>query len=107
MVKKIDGLVDKNSGQQLKSFVVLLTDDPDEAEEKLVAFGKKNGISNVPLTFYEGLAGPPNYKIGKDAAVTVMLWRNLRVEANHAFAADGLNDKTAEKVIASVGKILN
>ena len=107
LVKKVDGLVEKNSGQQLKSFVVLLTDDPDEAEEQLVAFAKKNGISNVPMTFYEGLAGPPNYKIGKDAAVTVLLWKNLTVKVNNAFASGGLNEKASQKVLASVDKILD
>jgi|TARA_B100000809_G_scaffold253959_1_gene290598 hypothetical protein len=107
LVKKVDSLVEKNAGKQMKSFVVLLTDDPDGAEKELQAFAKKHGISNVPLTFYEGIAGPPNYKIAKDADVTVMLWRNLRVSANHSYAKGALNSKTAQKVLDSTSKILN
>ncbi len=91
----------------MKSFVVLLTDDPDGAEKELQAFAKKHGISNVPLTFYEGIAGPPNYKIAKDADVTVMLWRGLRVSVNHSYAQGALNTKTAQKVLDSTSKILN
>jgi hypothetical protein len=107
LVKKIDALVEKNKGQQMKSFVVLLTDDPDGAEKELQAFAKKHGISNIPLTFFEGVTGPPKYKIAKDAAVTVMLWRNLKVEANHSYAKGALNTKTAQKVVDSTSKILN
>jgi hypothetical protein len=107
LVKKIDALVEKNKGQQMKSFVVLLTDDPDGAEKELQAFAKKHGISNVPLTFFEGVTGPPKYNIAKDAAVTVMLWRNLKVEANHSYAKGALNTKTAQKVVDSTSKILN
>ena len=107
LVKKIDALVEKNKGQQMKSFVVLLTDDPDGAEKELQAFAKKHGISNIPLTFYEGVAGPPNYKIAKDAEVTVMLWRNLKVAANHSYAKGDLTSKTSQKVVDSTSKILN
>ena len=107
LVKKIDALVEKNKGQQMKSFVVLLTDDPDSAEKELQAFAKKHGISNVPLTFFEGVTGPPKYNIAKDAAVTVMLWRNLKVEANHSYAKGALNTKAAQKVVDSTSKILN
>jgi len=107
LVKKIDALVEKNKGQQMKSFVVLLTDDPDGAEKELQAFAKKHGISNIPLTFFEGVAGPPNYKISKDAEVTVMLWRNLKVAANHSYAKGALTSKTSQKVVDSTSKILN
>ena len=107
LVKKIDSLVEKNKGKQMRSFVVLLTDDPASAEKELQAFAKKHGISNVPLTFFEGVTGPPKYKIAKDAAVTVMLWRNLKVAANHSYAKGALNTKTAQKVLDSTSKILN
>ena len=107
LVKKVDSLVEKNKGKQMRSFVVLLTDDPDGAEKELQAFAKKHGISNIPLTFFEGVTGPPNYKIAKDADVTVMLWRGRVVSTNHSFAKGGLTTKTAQKILDSTSKILN
>ena len=67
LVKQIDAQVAKNSSKRMKGFVVLLTDDPDAAEGELKAFAKKHEIKNVPLTIFDGTAGPPNYRIAKDA----------------------------------------
>ena len=47
----------------MRAFVVLLTDDPDAAEEKLKELAEKHGIENTPLTIFDGEAGPPKYKI--------------------------------------------
>ena len=108
LVKKIDALVEKNSGKQMRSFVVLLTDDPDAAEKQLKDFAKKHGISKgVPLIFFDGIAGPPKYKITKDAALTIMLWRNQNVVSNHAYGKGAFNGKAAQVVVDATSKILN
>ncbi|HJN08107.1 MAG TPA: hypothetical protein QF564_05400 [Pirellulaceae bacterium] len=107
LVKQIDAQVAKNSSQNMKGFVVLLTDDPDAAEEQLVAFAKKHDIKQVPLTIFDGIAGPSNYNIAKDAEVTVNMWVKLKSKANHAFAKGELNKKQIAKVVADSSKILN
>ena len=91
----------------MKGFVVLLTDDPDEAEGEVKAFAAKHGIKNVPLTIFDGTAGPPNYRIAKDAEVTVNMWVGLKSKANHAFAKGKLNKAEIAKVVADSSKILN
>ena len=105
LVKQIDEKI--NADKKLKSFVVLLTDDPDAAETEVKAFAKKHGIKNVPLTIFDGTAGPSNYHIAKDAEVTVNMWVGLKSKANHAFAKGELNKDTIAKVIADSSKILN
>lgn len=107
LVKQIDDQVAQNADKRMKGFVVLLTDDPDVAEDELKAFAKKNGIKNVPLTIFDGTAGPSNYHIAKDAEVTVNMWVGLKSKANHAFAKDQLNKAGIAKVIADTSKILN
>jgi hypothetical protein len=107
LVKQIDAQVAKNSSQKMKGFVVLLTDDPDAAEADVKAFAAKHGIKNVPLTIFDGTAGPPNYKIAKDAEVTVNMWVGLKSKANHAFAKGKMNKEAIAKVVADSSKILN
>jgi hypothetical protein len=107
LVKEVDSFVGKNKSQQASAFVVLLTSDPDASEAKLKEFAKKHNIKNVPLTLFDGESGPPSYKIAKDAEVTVLLWKEREVKANHAFAKGELEKSDVEKVMADTAKILN
>lgn len=106
LVKKIDETVGKNGDKQMAAFVVLLSEDPDAAAPQLESLAKKQGIKNVPLTIFDGEAGPGNYKIAKEADVTVLLWSKQQVKANHAFKAGELNDKAIETVVSDTGLIL-
>lgn len=107
LVKNIDKQVGENKDKRMAGFLVYLTDDPDAAEKELKAFAKKNNIKNVPLTVFDGLAGPPSYKISKDADVTVMMWQRTRVKVNHAFESGKLNKKAVKTVASDTSKILN
>ena len=91
----------------MAAFVVLLTEDPDAAESELKAFAAEHGIKNVPLTIYDGSAGPQNYKIANDAEVTVNLWLGLTAKANHAYAKGKLDKDAIAAILADVPKILN
>jgi hypothetical protein len=106
LVRKIDEQVGEHKDEQLSSFIVLLTDDPDTVESKLKELAEKHKIDDVPLTVFDGEAGPPSYKISKDADVTVLLWRRTEVKVNHAFAKGELDEKAVDKVVADVAKIL-
>ena len=106
LVKGIDSFVDSNKSHQAAAFVVLLSNDPEADEAKLKEFAKKHGIKHVPLTLFDGEAGPPDYKVAKDADVTVMLWKQRNVKANHTFAKGALNEPAVKKVLADTPKIL-
>ena len=106
LVRSVDKKIDENKAEKLVGFVVLLTDDPDQAETDLKAFAAKHKIKNVPLTYFDGVAGPAKYKIAKEAEVTVNLWLEKSSKANHAFAKDELTGKNAPKVVADIAKIL-
>ena len=90
----------------MAAFAVILTDDPDKVESKLEALAKEKGIKNTPLTVMENPAGPPSYKIAKEAEVTVMLWVGQKVVANHAFAKGKLNQAAIDKIVEDTAKIL-
>lgn len=106
LVKQIDEQVSSNKEKELAAFVVLLSDDPDAAARKLEEIAKKENIKNVPLTVFDGAAGPSSYKLAKDAAVTVIVWKGLEVQANHAFKKGELKPEGVKAVVASTKKIL-
>jgi hypothetical protein len=106
LVKEIDAAVKANQDKKMASFTVVLTDDADKTEEQLKALAKEAKIEKVPLTLMEGAAGPPKYKIAKDAEVTVLLWRGQKVKANHAFGKGQLNKQKIKEIVADTSKIL-
>ena len=99
LVKQLDALVDPANEKGKHAFVVLLTDDADAAEEQLTAVAEKNEIKNIPLTVFDGIAGPSKYKIAEDADVTIMMWKGLKVETNYAFGKDGLTAEAVKKIV--------
>ena len=107
LVKEIDAAVKANQDKKMASFTVVLTDDADKTEEQLKALAKDSKIEKCPLTLMEGAAGPPAYKIAKDAEVTVLLWRGQNVKANHAFGKGQLNKEGIKKILADTSKILD
>ncbi len=106
LVKQLDDVVGKNADKKMAGFLVLLTDDPDADEAKLTALAKKHGIKNIPLTIFDGVAGPGKYKVSKDADVTVMMWLGTKVQANRAFGKGGVKRADIPKIVADTSKIL-
>jgi len=106
LVKKIDKVVGKNKEKKMAAFLVLLSEDPDADAEKLKEFAKKHKLKNTPVTIFDGVAGPPRYKISKDADVTVMMWVGQKVRVNHAFENGKLDKSSIKKVLADTSKIL-
>ncbi len=107
LVKQIDAQVGQNKDQKMAAFVVLISDDPDKAEPQLEEVAKDAKIKNTPLTIVEGETGPPNYKLSKDAEVTVMMWVDSQVKVNEAFAKGKLDKKAVDKLVAETKKILD
>ena len=107
LVKDLDKMVEsaaKRSGNK-RAFLVYITDDADAAEKELAAFAKKHGIKNIPLTIFDRVTGPRNYKIAKNAETTVMMWKGLKVSANQAF--DKLDKDGVAKVLKAAKSHLN
>lgn len=106
LVKQIDKVVADNSDKKMAAFVVHLTDDPDASEETLKSLADKNGIKETPLTNFDGLAGPPAYKIAEEADVTVMMWVGGKVKVNYALRKGELTAEKVKAIVADTAKIL-
>ena len=78
-----------------------------ELEKKLQELAKKQKIKHTPLMVYEGIAGPPNFKLAKKADVTIMMWvgKQKRIKVNHALTSKDIKAAT-EEVVRSTKKIL-
>jgi hypothetical protein len=103
LVKSLDSEITKD--KSLKSFVVLL-DDEDETAKQLKALAKQAGIANVPLTMSVNPGGPPQYKVHKDADITVLMWQGSQVKVNHAFKKGDMTGADVKAVLADLPKIL-
>ena len=64
-------------------------------------------IKNTPLTTFDGLAGPSEYKISKDADITVMMWVDSKVKVNEALKAKDLTDAKISSLTEKTKLILN
>jgi len=104
LLKEIDGQIAKN--KSMKAYFVLLSDDLKKSEATLVELAKKNEIKNVPLTVFEGAAGPEEYELSEKADVTVLMWVNDDVKVNHAYAKGKLDKDAIKAVAGDTKKIL-
>ena len=104
LIKKIDAATAKNSGINMGSFVVYLSDSEKLAKD-LKTMATKENITKTVLSI-DNPAGPEKYNVAKDANVTVVLYVKSNVAANYAFRnASDLSDKMIDQIVADVSKI--
>ncbi len=107
LIKQVDQKVAANENLKMAAFVVHLTDDTEVSADQLKKVATENqGLKNIPLTNYEGAAGPSGYKIGQDADITVLMWVKGEVKVNHALKSADLNKETISKIVGDTSKIL-
>lgn len=105
LIQKIDQEVAAHQDEKLAAFVVVLTDDPAATKTKLEQVAAETKIKHVPLTLFEGTAGPLGYQVANEAAVNVMIWEG-EVKANRAFQKGKLNKAGIEDVVADTRLIV-
>jgi L-lactate utilization protein LutC len=105
LIQKLDAEVAKNKSAKMGAFVVVLTDEEKAAETKLKNMLETKNIKHVSLSI-DNTVGPPNYKVAKDAEVTIVLYNQRKVIANHAFKKGDFNSKCIETVIGELPKLL-
>ena len=106
LVKLLDREVarDKSEKLRLRAVVVVLSED-EATETKLKALSRKEGVRNVSLAWMNP-PGPKHYKLSDAADVTVIMYRQRKVVANHAFKKGELNEKAVEAVLRDVPRTI-
>jgi hypothetical protein len=84
LVKKLDKAAADSKGK-MGTFVIFCNDD-EKLEEKLKALAKKEKLTDLVFAIDTNNAGPcEDAPFAKEAGVTVMLYVNRKVKANHTF----------------------
>jgi hypothetical protein len=104
LITTIEEVAAKNPKAELNSFVVFCSNN-DKLEGELKDFAEQAKLRNVVLAIEEP-AGPEKYNISRDAEVTVILYKERVVKANHSFAKGKLTEKDIEAVSAEIGKLV-
>ncbi len=109
LIKQLDAELPKHEDQKLSAFVNLIgSPDVDALKKTATQFGKKNQSEHVAIVVPEDSEnGPADYNINPQAEVTVIIYRDGKVAANHAFAPGKLDAKAISAVINDTAKILN
>jgi hypothetical protein len=103
LIKEIDAATTRNK-DTMGSFVVFLGKDED-LEGKLKKVVKDCGLKSTVLSI-DNPSGPDGYNVAQDADVTIVLYREFKVKANHAFKKGQLKEKDVQAVLADLPKIL-
>jgi hypothetical protein len=104
LIKKIDAATVKNSKARMGSFVVFLSDKEGLAGQ-LESLAAKEKIAQTVLAI-DNPGGPQRYAVAKDADITVVLYEDHTVRANHSFRKGELNTKAADRIVADIAKIV-
>jgi hypothetical protein len=103
LAEKLEAAAAKTS--ELNACVIFCADETAALTKQLketVATAKLNKV----ILAVDNPAGPEDYKIAKDADVTVLLYTGRKVESNFALKKGELNEKTTEAIVADLSKIL-
>jgi hypothetical protein len=106
LVHGIDKAVAANKAADLRAWVTFLADDQTALDPKVVQWGQKHAVKQVPLGIFEDVVGPPTYLLAREADVTVLLSVKQRVVANFAFRPNELNDAAIDGILKTVPQII-
>jgi len=109
LLQKLDETVAPQQRVGLKSFAVVLSEDfgKEQNQKEVVQAREMNAseLKNVVLAVV-GPTGPEKYNITKDADVTVILYKKLKVVSNFALAKDKLGEKEIAAILAATQKMV-
>jgi hypothetical protein len=93
-------LVDKQLQKQskLRGWITFVGMSQPAKEPELLQWSKAQGLRSLPVGIFEGISGPPGYKLHADAEVTVLLVKSSKVVYNFAYPAKGLTTAEVKKI---------
>ncbi len=106
LIKELDKVVADHSDQKMGAFVNLIGHKEEAAKKAAEKLAEKAGASNIAIVVPKDQPnGPEDYKINPKAEVTVLIYKEGKVAANHAL--DSLDEKSAKSILTDTSKILN
>ena len=100
LLKKVEAEVAEHEDKKMVSFVNMIGGDADSLKKAAADFVAKHDIKRIAFVVPDDVQhGPPDFKIAPDADVTVICYREGKVQANHAFPKGGLTDDKIDAVV--------
>ncbi len=107
LVKKLDAVVADGKDKQFKTFVSFIGESADALKPKVEKFAKDSGVKEIPLTIaVEQPDGPESYGLNEEATYTVLIYKELKVAANHALKEKELTKEKVEAIVKDAKKLL-
>jgi hypothetical protein len=106
LVNRIDQAVADHKKADLRAWVTFVSKDQLTLDAELLKWGPQHAIKSTPLGVFEDPDGPPAYRLGKDAEVTVIFFVKRKVTANFAFRAGELNDEATAEVMKALAGVV-
>ena len=106
LLKEIDKVVDRNRVAGLRSFGVLSSPDPGRAISPLQTMAFNQKVS-LPLSVATDVVGSPSCQnIHRQAEVTVVLYRRMKVVGRFGFRSRELDDAGTRRVLVGIKRLL-
>ena len=100
LLKKVEEEVAEHEAEKMTSFVNMIGADADSLKKAAADFVAKHDLKKIAFVVPDDAKdGPPDFKIAPDADVTVICYREGKVQANHAFPKGGLSDDAIAAVV--------
>jgi hypothetical protein len=104
LITKLDKACVKNKACKMASFVVFCSDEAG-LEGQLKKVATDSNLTKVVLSI-DNPAGPKDYKVSKEADITVVLYTDRNVKANFAFKKGEMTATNVETILGDLKKIL-
>jgi hypothetical protein len=102
----LDRALAEHKTAELRAWVTFLGEDESALAPRLLRWAARHALRGVPLGVYEDPAGPPGYRLSRDADVTVLLSVKQKVVRNFAYRAGELTDAEAAEMLRAVPELL-
>jgi hypothetical protein len=103
LVKQIEAQIDEK--KNLKCYVVIMSQHGENLIGDIRKLAADTAIKYTPVTISDGPDSPADYRISKDADVTVLMWRRGVVKANRAYKG-ALTDQDIQTIVSDIPQIL-
>jgi hypothetical protein len=105
LAQELDRAVAAHKQAELRSWITFLRQDQLHFDAELVQWTREHALREVPLGVFEDEAGPPSYRLARDADVTVLFFVKRKVVANFTFRAGEFTEAKVGEVMKALPKI--
>jgi len=102
LASRLDEILLANPQGKPSGWVTLLEAESAGIDAKAIKWARNHNLRAMAVGYFEDTVGPPSYRLGSDAGLTVLLAKDKKVVHRHVFTQSGPDDAA----IATIGSQL-